>query len=51
MKHQSVLLSLFKGVIVNGLNWLRALESMVMKKVKIRFLLHQGLWNQNFIKT
>ena len=36
MKHQSVLFSLFKRVIVNSLNWLRALESMVMKKVKIK---------------
>ena len=36
MKHQSVLFSLFKGVIANGLNWLRALESMIMKKVKIK---------------
>ena len=36
MKHQSVLFSLFKGVIANGLNWLRALESMVMKKIKIK---------------
>ena len=36
MKHQSVLFSLFKGVIANGLNWLRALQSMVMKKVKIK---------------
>ena len=36
MKHQSFLFSLFKGVIANSLNWLRALESMVMKKVKIK---------------
>ena len=36
MNHQSVLFSLFKGVIANGLNWLRALESMVVKKVKIK---------------
>ena len=42
MKHQSVLFSLFKRVhvIANGLNWLRALESMVMKKVKIKIQIY-----------
>ena len=43
MKHQSVLFSLLEGVIANGLNWLRALESMVMKKVN--YILHPEFYN------